>query len=372
MRITSIKHIDVVRLLSALLVVVFHLNTCVWLVPDSAAAVGVRSITVINASADMTWFGWVGVEIFFVISGLIIRHTFGGRTAKGFLVARVVRLYPAVWLCGTATLLVLAWSGEEVATLIWRYLRTMTLFPVGPWIDGVYWTLGVEVAFYAIAYTCLKHTRRKFDSVIRLVGVMSAFYWISSLVLPMAPLGRVGQLLLIFNGCQFALGVEIYRHTVLGVRGVLHQAMMILFALASLVEIDSVATYQLQATKVIGHTWPPMIVFICAVLFMLFPPSAIKWKWLGRHVRTLGLMTYPLYLFHETVGGVAIGMLIKLWGMPVLLAEAIAIGMCLAISWIVAMVAEPYVQRRLKRWLERDDVRNPALSGELPNRATQT
>ena len=35
-------------------------------------------------------------------------------------------------------------------TLIEEYLRSVMLIPVGPWVDVVYWTLGVEIAFYSL------------------------------------------------------------------------------------------------------------------------------------------------------------------------------------------------------------------------------
>ncbi|MGD5438086.1 hypothetical protein QUS99_22630, partial [Xanthomonas citri pv. citri] len=58
------------------------------------------------SAAPFTWFGWVGVEIFFVISGFVIANSASQASPGEFLLGRALRLYPAVWVCATATFLV--------------------------------------------------------------------------------------------------------------------------------------------------------------------------------------------------------------------------------------------------------------------------
>ena len=66
-------------------------------------------------AATFTWFGWVGVEIFFVISGFVIANSASRASPTQFLLGRALRLYPAVWVCATATLLVLLVFGTGSA-----------------------------------------------------------------------------------------------------------------------------------------------------------------------------------------------------------------------------------------------------------------
>jgi peptidoglycan/LPS O-acetylase OafA/YrhL len=49
-------------------------------------------------------FGWVGVEIFFVISGFVIAFTAEGASSRAFLRSRVLRLVPGPWICATIAL----------------------------------------------------------------------------------------------------------------------------------------------------------------------------------------------------------------------------------------------------------------------------
>src|SRR3954465_3556967 len=83
-------------------------------------------------AAPFTWFGWVGVEIFFVISGFVIANSASRSSPTHFLLGRARTLYPAVWVCATATLLVLLlFGGEPASEFIMPYLHAMLLVPEG-------------------------------------------------------------------------------------------------------------------------------------------------------------------------------------------------------------------------------------------------
>lgn len=94
--------------------------------------------------------GWVGVQIFFVISGFVIAFSACGKNARRFVRGRAERLYPAAWICATVTLLLSVETGHDDAGTGADYFRSMLLLPVGPWVSGVYWTLAVEMSFYGL------------------------------------------------------------------------------------------------------------------------------------------------------------------------------------------------------------------------------
>lgn len=99
---------------------------------------------------SVSWWGWVGVQIFFVISGLVICASAERHSAAAFFRNRLLRLAPALWVFATLSLIVtFLYSSVPVGVPLAAYLRSVVLFPKGPWIDGVYWTLAIEMVFYA-------------------------------------------------------------------------------------------------------------------------------------------------------------------------------------------------------------------------------
>ena len=46
---------------------------------------------------DYAQYGYLGVNLFFMISGFVISLSAESRTARQFVISRVVRLYPAFW-----------------------------------------------------------------------------------------------------------------------------------------------------------------------------------------------------------------------------------------------------------------------------------
>ena len=137
-------------------VAVFHLMFWSWACSSIGVPPGfehyVAADVQFQAAAPFTWFGWVGVETFFVISGLVIANSTIKSSATEFLFGRALRLYPAVWVCSTLTFVVLLFFASGSASeFIIPYVRAMLLIPKGinsQWIDCIYWTLAAQMAFY--------------------------------------------------------------------------------------------------------------------------------------------------------------------------------------------------------------------------------
>ena len=95
--------------------------------------------------------GRAGVDIFFVISGVIIARTAPGLTASAFMRKRLIRVVPLYLVWCTPKLLI---AGVHHA-LSWRVLLATALWPATDRMTasvlGVAWTLSFEMLFYAAA-----------------------------------------------------------------------------------------------------------------------------------------------------------------------------------------------------------------------------
>jgi peptidoglycan/LPS O-acetylase OafA/YrhL len=93
-------------------------------------------------------FGFLGVNLFFMISGFVIMLSATGSKPFDFVVARIARLYPAFWTAVTLTAVTVLLLQGESAGITWQqYLVNLTMVPeyVGvDSIDGVYWTLQTD------------------------------------------------------------------------------------------------------------------------------------------------------------------------------------------------------------------------------------
>ncbi len=222
--------LDLLRFGAALGVAVFHLMFWSWGYSSINAPMGFERYVAAEipfpAAAPFTWFAWVGVEIFFVISGFVIANSASKGSAKEFLFGRALRLYPAVWVCSTLTFIVLVvFAKGSASEFIVPYIRAMLLIPKGisgEWLDCIAWTLAAEMAFYGLVFCSLltkKITLRHLAwgltiysavfngfSMLVLSGAFEShmFYWVVMMF-------RVpGAAWLLNHGCFFALGIWLF------------------------------------------------------------------------------------------------------------------------------------------------------------------
>ena len=207
------------------MVMVFHLAFWSW-AGRGTIDVSCRTYLHFPELTPVAWVGWVGVEIFFVLSGFVIAYSAEGSSAFAFFRSRFLRLMPAVWICASLVFVVLL-VGEMVPLkeLTGHYLKSLALIPKHPWIDPVYWSLCVEVFFYGFILGLLITNRfRQVELFMGAIGIISALVWLIfslSLIMPtrfgflLPVLERIEyswklQLLLVRHGCLFALGVYLW------------------------------------------------------------------------------------------------------------------------------------------------------------------
>ncbi len=83
--------LDGLRLVAALMVVLFHYVALYGGWENNPRAV-------FPSLHGYARYGWLGVEVFFLISGFVICMSTWGRSLGDFVVSRVSRIYPAYWV----------------------------------------------------------------------------------------------------------------------------------------------------------------------------------------------------------------------------------------------------------------------------------
>jgi peptidoglycan/LPS O-acetylase OafA/YrhL len=156
-----LPELDGIRAIAVLMVICFHLNG--YIVEKFKYSDGTMGLG--------QWFrlcgsGWVGVEIFFVLSGFVLFLPFAESASAGgkavdlrrFYIRRIIRIWPpyaiAMTIAYFGVLFLGANDGRSVSFL--NYLATLTychnwLFEHPSRIVVVAWTLEVEVQFYLLA-----------------------------------------------------------------------------------------------------------------------------------------------------------------------------------------------------------------------------
>ncbi|CAM3643924.1 acyltransferase [Occultella aeris] len=341
-----LRALDALRLLAALTVVLMHFTTR----DHGRWGDGVLPHELFPGLSDVLRYGYVGMHLFFVLSGFVILMSAWGRTTGSFVASRVSRLYPAFWVAvlitGTLRWLWPTFDSRSPAEVLANLTMLHEPFGVAH-VDGVYWTLWVEMQFYLLmaVMVAIGLTRR------RVLFVATALPLVGTALTLTMP-GATETLTSLGWASMFGAGMVMYviyrdGHSVR------------LWALAALNTAQGVLIAAVKQTSAIeaiasGAEVSPLILAlavlgaVAAVATIAFVPTIrnLDWRWLT----AVGTLTYPLYLTHEYVGWAVIEALHPALGKwPTLI---VAVGTCLALAWLIHRFVEKRWHRPLRRRLE--------------------
>ena len=336
--------IDGIRLLAALMVAMHH-YAGTNRVDQPGNHIWDRPVSDIMPTVfRFASYGWIGVEIFFVISGFVICMSCWGRTPRQFFVSRVIRLYPAYWfaIAFTTTVLMLlpgVWDRLRMRDV----LLNITMLQSGSGVmnvDGVYWTLWSELRFYLLFLVVVWSglTYRKV--------VVFCCVWGAAAML--APISKLPLLELVANpegAWYFIAGLALYLMHRFG------QDLLLwgILAMAWLMGQRELGIRIDEVEHVSGWRGSVAIFTVFLLVMVAVARGAtdrIRWKWLV----TAGALTYPLYLMHYAAGTAVINRLRDTMDARLLVVCVIAGFMLL--SWLVHRFVERPVARLLKRGLD--------------------
>ncbi|ARV17461.1 O-acetyltransferase OatA [Curvibacter sp. AEP1-3] len=280
---------------------------------DGLRAVAILIVVAFHAFPDMFPGGFIGVDVFFVISGYLItsilRHEM--QTSQWSLVSfyarRILRIFPALILVLFACLVV-GWhtllAPEYMQLGKHLGLGTLFLSNIGLWWEAGYfdkvseakpllhlWSLAIEEQFYIVWPIVLWVVLRFRLSAAHIVSTLGVFslllsawwVWIDPTQAFYSPLSRAWQLL---AGAYLALNPGIFR----SVRPAVRSLSVIGLLLATL----------LLNSKV---PFPGLVALLPVVAAMILVGYSTKQDWTVRLLAhpwmvAIGKVSYPWYLWH--------------------------------------------------------------------------
>jgi len=335
------KHLDGLRGVAILFVIFFHAYSR-W--PD-LTSFGSHLYDFLPFK-----YGWLGVQLFFLISGFVILMTL--ERTSGFLQfmrRRWLRLFPALLICSalvflTAPLLperplgVPFW-GDVIPGLLLvdpDTIRAATGLSIGM-LEGSFWSLFVEFKFYIV-----------FGLIYFMMGEKAAMAGIFAIFSAWA-LCRVGLKMrpdsvtlqhakAVFDvvGANyyawFAAGAMYFKQVKTGRMawgvGAFFMSLMAAFSFGQVLE-----------PKIAGFV-------VCAIFALSMWSKAVQYVLQVRPLLFVGFISYPLYLLHENA---LVALTVKLgrWApsIPATMLPVVPVLFLMAIAWIVAKKLEPSLRR---------------------------
>lgn len=313
-----------------------------------------------QAVSRVAVYGEYGVQLFFIISGFVI--TISLERSRGFAEfawRRVTRLLPAMVVCSVVTFLVLrtldsapardfrtGWSGFVSSWTFTKASWWPSFLGIDGWIDGVYWTLAVEVAFYLLAGVAYFALGRRW--VTPFFTAMLAFILFAASVTPELFEWQLAQALLIPGHLAFFCLGMVFANLLSGSAG---KWTLGLFVLASVFAL-------LNASDLAGSLL--VITFCLTFLAIMRRPSWMRFLSSPTLV-AVGVASYPLYLLHQNIGiAVMAAVPERIMGGAYYIVVTVMVAFMVLLSMIVHHCVEVPVQRLLR------PVSGPAVVPRLP------
>lgn len=348
---SRLETLDGLRFVAALAVLLYHYAFRAW----NMDAAGVIQYPVLG---PISQYGYLGVDLFFMISGFVILMSASKGGAGAFVLSRVVRLYPVYWFCAAATFVFLSFwtaAGEgwpTIGDLLMNLTMLQSLFGIGH-LDGSYWSLIVELHFYLIIVIVLWVGQlHRIDTVLALwlaLGILNDFVPAHM---------QFGDLYAAAWCHYFVAGALAYRMRTAG----FSRWRLLLYGVAFAQAARHAHWYMALKERLTHIPHDPLVVQAVVAaffaFFLLFAGGRLNLR--GEGLRTVGALTYPLYLIHGAIGSALLVAWVRSSRVSPWLALAVATVLAIAAAWAIHRFVERPVAPRLRTLLKPWLIRQPA------------
>jgi len=333
--------LDISRFFAAISVVLFHFLFLSW----SGNHTNSISFHVIG---EFFKYGYLGVQFFFLISGFVIFMSIQRGGVIDFLASRAARLYPAYWFAVLLTSFFIIFIEKNIRGLqafdILINLTMLQKFFGIKNIDGVYWTLAIELIFY-FWMACLL----AFKSITKFESAAFVFLSISFLS-KLTPLPSIVNLLFLTEySPYFIAGALFYLIAQAGPTTTRVSLIIASFILAQhqaiLLQLPKI---QSQHTSPFSETSVALIITSFFLFFSVIRPDKQPGP-SSKIYAFMGALTYPLYLIHQEIGYIIINNLSEELDKYTLVLFTLFI--CLVISALIYLLIEKRFNKALRKYV---------------------
>ncbi|WP_119395173.1 acyltransferase family protein [Salinibius halmophilus] len=261
--------------------------------------------------------GWIGVQIFFIISGIVISESITGRDLRGFVKSRIIRIYPTLVVCTlTNSILYLLYHGDFSKSFSLS-INSIILFVDSDYIASAYWTLPVEISFYTLIAIIFFKQNINAKNYIFMLGLVSGAYNLCNYLGLQTELYDIyfetglANITLLRHGIYFSIGFFMAEFLRSG-KGI---SLVLIFSLLSIIEIldRSLRISTHAESSPLSIFLVSVFVFTSGLLFLVkLSNHCYRSPRLSKLLRLLGLITFPLYLLHENIGSLVISSVVKI------------------------------------------------------------
>ena len=297
-----LDYIDALRVFALGSVIVFHYMF-------SGISRGVLTSVERSPIFGIAQYGYLGVELFFMISGFVILYSTQNRTALDFWKRRFWRLYPMYWLAITFIFITTnLWFWTEKGVGLKQYLVGFTMFPTVfdiNWVDPAHWFLARELQLYVfISFFLLLGWSKKLPQIFTYWAVL-VMVW-NLLNLDTYGLWYVNGFFSFMCGGAIIYSIREWGWTLMRTIGLIASYIAGMDTRMSNVQWLDENRKSPHSALVIG------IIITAIYLIMLATLSTKVSAWSAGWVGLAGAVTYPLFLIHDRLGKMAM----QQWGNP--------------------------------------------------------